>query len=247
MIRSVGIKTRAQPCQSFNLKHLNSMWGQLIIALACASKISAQDCVIPSGSQFSRASYRPYHGLTASGNTFYNAGERVNVGTWIRVVCNKDRQGDSVLNVSNHLCSAGNWSPALPVCQEYARCGAPPRVENATASERITPFITFPHQTVVHYKCNAGFDKHGTTSHVKCVDGEWTSADVICVETTTITSEITENVDITSQNNFRIPITTVGTIPLCTEPDIPYGKLVKNVSSGSYDVICDVGFKVISP
>ncbi|KAH3796667.1 hypothetical protein DPMN_150236 [Dreissena polymorpha] len=223
------------------------MWGQIIIALVCASEILAHDCVIPSSSQFSRASYRRYHGRTASGKTIYDAGERLIVGTWIRVVCNKDRQGDAVLKVSNHLCSAGNWSPALPVCQEYARCGAPHRVENATASERITPYITFPHQTVVHYKCNAGFDKRGTIAYVKCVDGEWTSADVICVDRTTITSEKKENTEITTQNNVRIPITTARTIPLCIEPDISHGKLVKNVTSGYYDVICDVGFKVISP
>ncbi|KAH3800192.1 hypothetical protein DPMN_153821 [Dreissena polymorpha] len=93
------------------------MWGQLIIALACALEILAQDCVIPSDSQFSRATYRPYHDGTASGKTHYNAGERIIVDKWIRVVCNKDRQGDGVLNVSKHLCSAGDWIPTLPVCQ----------------------------------------------------------------------------------------------------------------------------------
>ncbi|XP_052220829.1 zona pellucida sperm-binding protein 3 receptor-like isoform X2 [Dreissena polymorpha] len=167
-------------------------------------------------------------------------------GLWIRVVCNKDRQGDAVLNVSNHVCSAGNWTPALPVCQAYARCGAPPRVENATASERITPYITFPDQTVVHYKCNSGFDKRGTMSYAKCVDGEWTSADVICVDRTTITPEKKENEEITTKNNVRIPMTTVKTIPLCTEPDIPHGKLVKDVTSDYYDVICNVGYKARS-
>ncbi|KAH3796311.1 hypothetical protein DPMN_149880 [Dreissena polymorpha] len=48
-------------------------------------------------------------------------------------------------------------------------------------------------------------------------------------------------------SDVRIPITTARTIPLCIEPDIPHGKLVKNVISGYYDVICDVGFKVIQP
>ncbi|KAH3796399.1 hypothetical protein DPMN_149967 [Dreissena polymorpha] len=84
-------------------------------------------------------------------------------------------------------------SPVFTIL-EYARCGV---VEKATASEIISPFITVPVQTVVHYKCNAGFDKRGTTSYAKCVDEEWTSADVICVDRTTITSEKKEDKEIT--------------------------------------------------
>ncbi|KAH3792423.1 hypothetical protein DPMN_145919 [Dreissena polymorpha] len=187
------------------------MWGQLIIALACASKVLAQDCVIPSGSQFSKATYRPYD---FGRKTFYNAGERLIVGTKIRVVCNKDRQGDAVLKVSNHVCSAGNWSQPLPVCQEYKRCRAPPRVENTTASERITPYIIFPHQTVVTYKCNAYFDKRGMTSTVTCVDGEWTSADVICVNSTTVRSEIKETIETTTKNGIPSAF--------CEAPDIDF-------------------------
>ncbi|KAH3796594.1 hypothetical protein DPMN_150163 [Dreissena polymorpha] len=82
----------------------------------CSFLVSSA-CVIPSGSQFSSASYRPYHGRTASGKTQYTAGENLHDGKWIRVVCNKDRQGDAVHKVSTHLCRAGYWEPALPVCQ----------------------------------------------------------------------------------------------------------------------------------
>ncbi|KAH3792790.1 mucin-5AC-like [Dreissena polymorpha] len=190
----------------------------------CASTVLAQDCVIPSGSQFSRATYRPYH---VGRKTFYNAGERLRDTTYIRVVCNKDRQGDAVLKVSNHLCSAGNWSPPLPVCQGYKRCRAPPRVENATASERITPYITFPHQTVVTYKCNADFDKHGLTSNVTCVDGEWTSPDNICNTTTTApittiltttTTHITTDTPITTTTTTAATTTLSATTPITTSP-----------------------------
>ncbi|KAH3796593.1 hypothetical protein DPMN_150162 [Dreissena polymorpha] len=60
--------------------------------------------------------YRPFYGRADSGKTQYTAGERLVVDTWIRVVCNKDGEGNNVLKVSNHECSAGNWSPPLPVC-----------------------------------------------------------------------------------------------------------------------------------
>ncbi|KAH3800178.1 hypothetical protein DPMN_153807 [Dreissena polymorpha] len=172
------------------------MWGQRIIALACALEILAKGCVIPSGSQFRRATYWSFYG-----NTRYNAEKRLPGGTWIRVVCNKNQQGDAALNVSKHECSAGKWDPILPDCQALCnpacqnggtcvspyRCQCPEgyyglRCENETGSctleagQNVT-YWNMSHNTQMSETETA---TNGSKIHLRCPNTDYNYSDYYC-------------------------------------------------------------------
>ncbi|XP_053381440.1 uncharacterized protein LOC123556800 isoform X3 [Mercenaria mercenaria] len=186
---------------------------------------STRSCAIPSGVQYRRSFYSPQYGSNISR---YPAGRRINHGTKIRVICKKGVYHDIALS----KCHDGRWVPDLPHCNEQKRCRAPPSFQHATASERITPYITFPHGTSVTYTCDVGKMATGSDT-VVCKDGKWSDTSFQCEadpdfkpDTTTVPSSGTQR-------------------DTCSQLTIENGRIsVKDMSNSTYDVTCNAGFRL---
>ncbi|XP_060557325.1 uncharacterized protein LOC132717774 isoform X2 [Ruditapes philippinarum] len=177
-------------------------------------------CKLPTKARFRRTIYRPYS-RTRTGN--YDAGSVIDHGTVISAICKSDVIGDIITKRTISWCLNGRWWPRLPPCIIKRRCRAPPLVENATPSETISPYQTFPHKTSVTFTCNAGKMATGNGTIV-CDNGRWSRTNLNCKDDPDMVQA--EKCLNTSVMNGRIS--------------------AKSVADGIYDVTCNDGYRVVT-
>ncbi|XP_053381437.1 complement factor H-like isoform X2 [Mercenaria mercenaria] len=193
--------------------------------------LDGRGCLIPSGAQYRRSEFRSKAG-SSTGN--YPAGSMIGSGSTIVAICKKDKYGDVITKWISSKCQSGEWIPALPGCKVYSRCRAPPSIEHAIASERITPYITFPHGTTVTYTCDVGKMATGSDT-VICTDGQWSNTNFQCEDNPDYMPGTTTVISTTTKRRR------------CSQLTVGNGKIsVRDTAYDTYDVTCNAGFRLKS-